>query len=65
MARVPVVDLGDCVECDGCVEVCPEVFRCNEVIGYIEVIECDPYPELEVQDAINFCPTGCICWEEK
>ena len=65
MARIPVVDLGDCVECDCCVEVCPEVFRCNEVIGYIEVTECDPYPELEVQDAINFCPTGCICWEEK
>jgi ferredoxin len=58
MARVPVVDLGECVECDGCVEVCPEVFRHNEVIGYIEVIECDTYPELEVQDA-------CICWEEE
>ena len=64
MARVPVVDLGECVECGGCVEVCPEVFCHNEAMGYIEVIECDNYPEFEVQDAINFCPTGCICWEE-
>ena len=41
------------------------MFRHNEVMGYIEVIEFDEYPELEVQDAINFCPTGCICWEEE
>ena len=46
MARVPDVDLSECVECDGCVEVCPEVFRRNESMGYIEVIDCEKYPEL-------------------
>ena len=65
MAKVPEVYLGECVECDGCVEVCPEVFRCNESMGYIEVIERESYPEDEVQEAINFCPTGCICWVEE
>ena len=65
MAKVPEVDLSECVECDGCVEVCPEVFRYNEVMGYIEIIDCEKYPELEVQEAINFCPTGCICWVEE
>jgi len=65
MTKVPVIDLGDCIECDGCVEVCPEVFRHNEIMGYIEVIECECYPELEVQEAINFCPTTCIYWEEE
>ena len=65
MAKVPEVDLGECVECDGCAEVCPEVFRRNESMGYIAVIDCENYPELEVRGATNFCPTGCICWVEE
>jgi ferredoxin len=37
MTKFPDIDLGECVECDGCIEVCPEVFRRNESMGYIEV----------------------------
>lgn len=65
MAKVPVVDLSECIECECCVEICPEVFRCNEAVGYIEVVELEKYPELDIQDAINFCPTDCISWEEE
>ena len=65
MAKIPYVDKDECTGCGLCEEVCPEVFRRNESMGYIEVIECEKYPELEVQDAINFCPTGCICWVEE
>ena len=65
MAKVPVVELSDCIECDCCVEICPAVFRCNETMGYIEVIELGKYPEQEVWDAINFCPADCISWEEE
>ncbi len=64
MVRIPVVELSECIECDCCVEVCPEVFKCNETMGYIEVIELEKYPEQEVWDAINFCPVDCIGWEE-
>jgi ferredoxin len=63
MQKVPVVELSECIECDCCVEICPEVFKKNESMGYIEVIELGKYPELEVQDVINFCPADCIGWE--
>jgi len=63
MAKIPEIDLGECVGCEGCVEVCPEVFKINPA-GYIEVAELDHYPEEAVQEAINICPTDCITWRE-
>ena len=62
--RIPVVELSDCIVCGVCVAACPEVFRLNQV-GYIEVIEMDSYPEIEVNDAIKNCPVDCIYWEEE
>jgi ferredoxin len=62
--KVPVVDYGMCTLCEGCIEVCPEVFRLNDA-GYIEVIELAHYPEEEVEEAIKYCPEDCITWEER
>lgn len=61
--RRPVVDLSDCVDCEGCVSVCPQVFVRNEA-GYIEVQECAVYPEALVEEAIMMCPSQCIFWED-
>lgn len=61
--RRPVVDLSGCVDCDGCVSLCPEVFVRNEA-GYIEVQECEVYPEALVDEVIMMCPSDCIFWEE-
>ena len=62
--KVPVVDLSRCSVCSACIEVCPVVFRLNDV-GYIEIIEMTSYPETEVDEAIKYCPEDCICWEEE
>lgn len=62
--KVPVVDIGVCSLCMGCVAVCPEVFHENDT-GYIEVIEMDCYPEAAVDEAIKYCPEDCISWEER
>ena len=59
--KVPVVELSDCIVCGVCVETCPEVFRLNDA-GYIEVIDLQIYAELEVNDAIKYCPVDCIHW---
>ncbi len=61
--QVPVVELSDCILCDVCVEICPAVFRHNDV-DYIEVLELSVYPVSEVDEAVKNCPTDCICWEE-
>ncbi|MDH5524654.1 MAG: ferredoxin [Desulfobulbaceae bacterium] len=63
--KVPALDLGSCTECEGCMVVCPAVFRWNEGAGYIEVVELDQYPETEVNEAIKICPASCIVWEER
>ena len=61
--RIPVVDLAECVVCELCVEVCPEIFSLNQS-GYIEVAELLVYPEDQVEEAIRNCPQDCINWEE-
>lgn len=58
----PVVELGDCTLCEGCVALCPQVFRINDA-GFVEVVDLDAYPTDEVNEAIKNCPTDCICWE--
>jgi ferredoxin len=61
--KIPVIELGECVDCDACIEVCPAVFTRNDA-GYIEVIELPEYLEEELEEAIKNCPADCITWEE-
>jgi len=60
----PVVELSDCILCEVCRDVCPEVFSMND-LGYIEVADLAEYPEDEVEEAIKNCPADCISWEEE
>ena len=60
--RMPVVDVVACTLCMGCVEVCPEVFRLNEDLGLIEVIDLETYPQDTVDEAIKYCPEDAIEW---
>ena len=60
--RMPVVDVVACTLCMGCVEVCPEVFRMNEDLGVIEVIDLETYPQDTVDEAIKYCPEDAIEW---
>jgi ferredoxin len=60
--KVPVIDLGDCVDCEACLDLSPSVFRRNDA-GYIEVVDLEEYPEEEVEEAIKNCPADCIAWE--
>ena len=62
--KTPVIELGDCVLCGICVEICPEVFSLNEV-GYVEIIGFSDYPEAQIDDAIKNCPSDCISWEDR
>ena len=63
MKKIPVVDLGECNDCNSCIDVCPEVFRKNRDTGLLEVIDLKEYPEDEIMEAISLCPADCITWE--
>ena len=60
----PVIDLGACTKCGGCIEVAPEIFRFNEAGGYVEVQELSGYDQELVDEAIKICPEDCIEWED-
>ncbi len=59
--KIPVVDIADCTLCNGCIEVCPEVFFFNEA-NFIEVADLAVYPADKVNEAIKYCPEDCINW---
>jgi ferredoxin len=61
--KIPVIDLGECVDCEACLELCPKVFRRNDA-GYTEAIELGEYSKQELEEIIKNCPGQCITWEE-
>ncbi len=62
--KKPVIDLGECVLCDICEDICPDVFIKNSA-GYMEVAEClSGATEAEIIEAINNCRGDCISWDE-
>ena len=61
--RIPDVDLSECIICEICVEMCPDVFKLNDA-GYIEVVDLFLYPLYDVNEAIKNCPVDCIFWVE-
>jgi ferredoxin len=62
---IPVIDMGLCTECEGCLAVCPAVFKFNPATDMIEVTEMAVYPVDCVDEAIKDCPADCIAWEER
>jgi len=64
MGRVPVIDIRERSDCGTCLELCPTVFKRNDVSGFIETQELPQYPEDDIQEAISCCPKDCITWEE-
>lgn len=65
----PVIDISECVLCDICIEMCPDIFMKNQA-GYIEVVENVPetiYHDLEddINDVIKNCRGECISWGEE
>ena len=61
--KIPVVELSDCILCEICTDAYPFVFRINAA-GYVEVADISEYPEDEVDEAINNCPSECISWSD-
>ena len=64
MKKVPVIDLGNCTDCESCLEICPHIFKRNKETGLIEIKDLSEYPEEDILEAISVCPADCINLEE-
>lgn len=63
--KQPVIELSECVLCDICVELCPDLFIKNDA-GYIEVTDAvSRYTEEEINDVVKNCRGDCISWDEE
>ncbi len=54
----------ECIGCESCSELCPEVFQMNEEKEKAEVIMPEGGPTECINEAIETCPVSCIHWEE-
>lgn len=79
--KKPIIDISECVLCDICVELCPDVFIKNTA-GYVEVAENfdehinqirdkdkkeEQIKRLEddINEVIKNCRGDCISWGEE
>jgi ferredoxin len=64
MAKRVIIDTEECIGCESCVELCPEVFAFNEDEEKAEVILSEGGSEECIEEAMTSCPVECIHWEE-
>jgi len=62
--KIPVIDEEACIGCGACEEICPEVFRMNESLGFALVINPGGADPDKIEEAIEACPVNCISWSE-
>jgi ferredoxin len=64
MSKKVIIDTDECIGCESCVELCPEVFEFDEETEKAKVIREEGGPEDCIEEAIETCPVECIFWEE-
>jgi len=64
MSKKVTIDKDECVGCQACVELCPDVFGFDEDAEKANVILEEGGPEDCIQEAIDSCPVECIHWEQ-
>jgi ferredoxin len=64
MGKKVVIDADECIGCESCVELCPDIFVFNEEEEKAEVIMPEGGPEDCIEEAMDTCPVECIHWEE-
>ena len=65
MAKKVRIDEDECIGCESCVEICPDVFSFNDDTDKAEVIDENLAEEDCVDEAVASCPVECIFVEEE
>lgn len=64
MGKKVSIEEDECIGCESCVEICPEVFEFDEASGKAKVIKPEGGPEDLIEEAVETCPVECIYWED-
>ncbi len=60
MAREIIIDEEECLGCESCVEICPEVFGFNEGEQKAYVKGLTGCSDDTISEAVDSCPANCI-----
>ncbi len=63
MAKVVEIDEEECVGCETCVELCPDIFGFNEDDEKAYVKLAEGGDEDCIDEAMGSCPAECISYE--
>lgn len=63
MSQQVKIDQDECIGCQACVEICPEVFSFDDDTDKASVNEGADPDEACVEEAIASCPVECISKE--
>lgn len=63
MAKKVAIDLEECIGCETCVELCPDIFAFNDDEEKAFVIQEEGGDESCIEEAIGSCPSSCITYE--
>lgn len=63
MSKQVAIDQEECLGCEACVELCPEIFGfdIDETKAYVIIAEDGD--EDCIEEAVASCPAGCITYE--
>lgn len=64
MSKGVVIETEECIGCQSCVELCPDVFGFDEENEKATVLVEKGDDEACIQEAIDTCPVTCIHWKE-
>ncbi|MCG8473495.1 MAG: ferredoxin [Desulfobacterales bacterium] len=64
MAKRVVIDEEECMGCEACVEIAPDVFEFDDDAGKAYVSKAEGGDEGLIEEAMEACPAECITWEE-
>jgi ferredoxin len=65
MDKRVVIETEECIGCESCVELCPEVFEFDEKAEKARVKVAEGGDEECIEEAISTCPVECIHWENR
>ena len=63
MAKIVEINEEECVGCETCVELCPDIFGFNDDDEKAYVILADGGDEDCIEEAMGSCPAECISYE--
>ena len=64
MGKSVYIETEECIGCESCVELCPDVFMFDDDAEKASVAKPEGGDAACIQEAIDSCPTECIHWKD-